>query len=120
MVDLIPPTKLEYILRVQHAKNRQPSLDLGQAIRSALPGCTREEKLSVGSRLLALQNMPLANPSLKSSTVGEQQSSVVSDVVLKAAARAPLRKTKLANDLAFDEAAFRKILREEASGGEEA
>ena len=47
-----------------HAKAKQPNLELPRAIQTAIPEATDDQKLSVMARVIALQNMLKANPSL--------------------------------------------------------
>jgi hypothetical protein len=110
----IPPAKLEHMLMVNHTKSRQPELDLGQAVRAAIGSTvTREEMLSVASRLLALSNIR-AHPELRPWLVESGKDQSTGDVaILKAAARAPLLQTQFPADLAFDLNTFKAILLEE-------
>ena len=69
MSDSIPPCTVQQLIMVQHAKAKQPNLDLFKAINTAIPEATDDQKLSVMARLIALQNMLKANPSLGAGTV---------------------------------------------------
>ena len=86
----IPHAKLEHILMVEHVKRKQPDLDLGQAVRTAIGSpSTREEMLSVAACLVAVTNTLIANPELKPWLIeaGRDQSTVDVAVLRAAAAR---------------------------------
>lgn len=113
---MIPPAKLEHFIMVNRVKSDRRELDVGQAVRAAIGStATRDEMLSVASRLVALTKI-LSNPDLKpwiSKWGGDHAS--VNIAILKAAARAPLAQPeKYVNDLAFDVEGFKDILSEES------
>lgn len=115
MSDLIPPCTLAQLRMVYHAKEKNPHFDLRQAVRAALAdNASLEEMVSVGARLIALQNMIVANPSLSSRTDASGKARPVHVAVLRAAARAPLETSVLVNELCFDAAAFNAVLKEES------
>lgn len=121
MTDFISPTKLEHMLVVQHARTKQPALDIGKAVKAGLEGiATREEMVDTGTRLYALSNFLRTKPDLKpwlSETGADYWAGDIA--LLKAAARAPLKKTKFGNDVIFEAASFKAILREESSSQDE-
>ena len=100
---------------VEHAARDQPTPDIRLAVRAAIGStATREEMVSVASRLVALTNI-LANPELRPwlAESGKNQSTV-NMAVLKAAACAPLFQTERPADLTFDMETFKSILIEES------
>lgn len=116
MSNAIPSCTLQQLLMVQHAKAKQPELELPQAIQKAIPEATDEQKLSVMARLVALQNMLRANPSLVSGTVEPSKATNVNVAVFRAAARAPLEKGVFVHETSFDVASFNAVLRDESRG----
>lgn len=116
MSDTIPSCTLQQLLMVQHAKAKQPELDLPRAIQKAMPEATDEQKLCVAARLIALQNMLRANPSLVSGTLGLTNVTNVNVAIFRAAARAPLEKGVFVHETNFEVASFNAVLREESQG----
>jgi hypothetical protein len=115
MSDLIPSCTLAQLSMVLHAKDKNPHFDLRQAVRAALAdSASLEEIMSVGARLIALQNMIAANPSLLSGTNASGKLPAIHVALLRAAARTPLEKSVLVNELCFDAAAFDAVLKEES------
>lgn len=119
MTEFILPAKLEHILMVQHAKTRQPELNIGQAVKIGLGGvATHEEMVSAGTRLVALTNFLLTKPDLRPWLSDSEIDFTNGDIILlKAAARAPLKRTKFGNDVIFEEASFKAILLDESPPG---
>ena len=117
MSDFIPPCTLAQLHMVLHATDKNPHFDLPQAMRAALAdNASLEEKMSVGARLIALQNMIAANPSLLSGTDASGKRPTFHVAVLRAAARTPLEKSVLVNELCFDVASFNAVLKDESYG----
>lgn len=116
MTDAVPPCTVQQFIMVQHAKARQPNLDLPQAIQTALTDASNEQKLSVMARIVALQNMLRANPSLGVAAVEPGKQANVNIVLYRTAARAPLEKGVFVHETAFDVAAFNAVLKEESRG----
>lgn len=115
MSDLIPPCTLAQLRMVYHAKEKNPHFDLRQAVRAALAdNASLDEMVSVGARLIALQNMITANPSLSTRTDASGKVRPIHVAVLRAAARAPLEPSVLVNELCFDVAVFNAVLKEES------
>jgi hypothetical protein len=112
----VPSCTLQQLLVVQHAKAKQPELDLPRAIQKAIPEATNEQKLSVMARLVGLQNMLRANPSLASGTVEPSKATNVSIAVFRTAARAPLERSVFVHETNFDVTSFNAVLREESQG----
>jgi len=100
---------------VYHVKDKNPHFDLRQAVRAALAdNASLEEMLSVGARLVALQNIIAANPPLRSGTHATGKLPTIHVAVLRAAARAPLERSVLVNELCFDAEAFNAVFKEES------
>jgi len=115
MSDLIPPCTFAQLRMVLHAKDKNPHFDLRQAMRAGLgDNASPEDVLSVGARLIALQNMIAANPSLRSGADASGKLPTIHVAVFRAAARTPLEKSALVNELCFDVAAFNAVLKEES------
>lgn len=112
----VPSCTLQQLLMVQHAKAKQPELDLPRAIQKAIPEATDEQKLSVMARLVGLQNMLRANPSLVSGTLEPSKATNVNVAVFRAAARAPLERGVFVHETNFDVTSFNAVLREESQG----
>lgn len=116
MSGIVSPCTMQQLLMVLHAKTKQPAIDLARAIQVAIPEATNEQKLSVAARLIALQNMLAANPSLKTATVEPGKVSTFNVAVLRAAARAPLERSVFVHETAFEVMNFNAVLREESLG----
>jgi hypothetical protein len=116
MTDSIPPCTVQQLIMVQHAKAKQPNLELPRAIQTAIPEATDDQKLSVMARVIALQNMLKANPSLGAGTVEPGKPSTINVALLRTAARAPLEKSIFVHEVSFDVTTFNEVLREESLG----
>jgi hypothetical protein len=116
MTDIFPPCTIEQFIQVQHAKAKQPALELPHAIQAALPDATDDQKLSVMARLIALQNMLKANPALGVTNVEPGKQGKVNVALYRTAARTPLRKSVFVHETSFDVTAFSAVLKEESYG----
>ena len=115
MSDLIPPCTFAQLRMVLHTKEKNPHFDIRQALRAALgDNASPEETMSVAARLIALQNIIAANPSLMSGTHAPGMPPKIHVADFRAAARAPLEKSVLVNEIYFDPADFNAVLKEES------
>ena len=117
MSDLIPPCTLSQLRMAHHAKDKNPRIDIREAVRAALgDDASPEAMVSVAARLIALQNMLVADPSLTTGTHSSGKLPTIHVAVLRAAARAPLEKSVFVHEVCFDPAAFNAALKEESYG----
>lgn len=118
MSDQIPACTLENILTVYHAKAKNPTFDIRQAVRAGLgDAAPTEQMVAVGSRLIALTNLLLLQPELQQRPTDD--GSVVHVSILRAAARAPLFPTERPALLLFDLDSFLAVLAEESGTEDE-